>query len=127
MGPGRSTLSGCAVASTNAQEDFAWAVLAFPEAPRAFRQGLLNIIGDEQRHCRMYLDRLAAAGGAFGDHPVSGLFWRQVDALDSPLAFVCTMGLTYENANLDFSLEHVAAARAAGDEATARVLEEVRT
>jgi uncharacterized ferritin-like protein (DUF455 family) len=111
-----------------AAELFAWALLAFPDAPAAFRRGLLTILGDEQRHCRMYLDRLAAMGGAFGDHPVSGLFWRRVDAIDSPLAFVCTMGLTFENANLDFSLEHIEAARAArknGDEETAQVLQEV--
>ncbi len=108
-----------------AAELFAWALLAFPEAPKAFRQGLVKILGDEQRHCRLYLDRLAAMGAAFGDYPVSGLFWRRVPEMDSPLAFVCTMGLTYENANLDFALEHIVAARANGDEATARVLEQV--
>jgi uncharacterized ferritin-like protein (DUF455 family) len=33
------------------------------------------------------------------------------------------MGLTFENANLDFATEYADAARAADDEATARVLE----
>lgn len=108
-----------------AAELFAWAILAFPEAPKPFRQGLLKILGDEQRHCRMYLRRLDAMGGAFGDHPVSGLFWRRVPEIGSPLAFVCTLGLTFENANLDFSLEHIEAARVSGDEETARVLQEV--
>jgi len=108
-----------------AAELFAWAVLAFPDAPKPFRRGLIAILEDEQRHCRLYLARLAELGGVFGDEPVSGLFWKRAPELDTPLAFVCTLGLTYENANLDFSLEHVAAARAAGDEATARVLEEV--
>jgi uncharacterized ferritin-like protein (DUF455 family) len=108
-----------------AAELFAWALLAFPQAPKAFRRGLLEILADEQRHCRMYVRRLEEMGGAFGDLPVSGLFWNRVPDLDTPLAFVCTLGLTYENANLDFSLEHVAAARKAGDEKTAAVLEEV--
>jgi len=108
-----------------AVELFAWAILAFPGAPKAFRQGLANILADEQRHCRLYLDRLTAMGGTFGDYAVSGLFWRRAPEIDSPLAFVCTMGLTYEGANLDFALEHVVAARAAGDEATALVLQEV--
>ena len=108
-----------------AAELFAWAILAFPDAPKTFRQGLMKILDDEQRHCRMYLARLAEMGASFGDYPVSGLFWRRVPEIDSPLAFVCTMGLTFENANLDFSIEHVEAARANGDEKTARVLEEV--
>jgi len=108
-----------------AAELFAWAVLAFPDAPKAFRKGLIATLEDEQRHCRMYLRRLEAMGGAFGELPVSGLFWNRVPDLDTALAFVCTLGLTYENANLDFALEHVAAARAAGDHATADVLQEI--
>ncbi len=108
-----------------AAELFAWALLAFPEAPAPFRRGCVAILADEQRHCRLYLERLAAHGGRFGDLPLSGLFWRRIDALRTPLDFVCTLGLTFENANLDFSLEHVRTARAAGDEETARVLETV--
>jgi uncharacterized ferritin-like protein (DUF455 family) len=108
-----------------AAELFAWAILAFPHAPKAFRKGLIATLEDEQRHCRMYLRRLAEMGGAFGDLPVSGLFWNRVPDLDTPLAFVCTLGLTYENANLDFALEHVAVARDVGDHATADVLQEI--
>lgn len=108
-----------------AVELFAWALLAFPDAPKAFRNGLLAILEDEQRHCRLYVRRLEELGATFGELPVSGLFWNRVPELDSPLAFVCTLGLTYENANLDFALEHIAAARTAGDERTAGVLQEV--
>jgi uncharacterized ferritin-like protein (DUF455 family) len=35
------------------------------------------------------------------------------------------MGLTFENANLDFAREHADAARAAGDESTAQAIERV--
>ena len=35
------------------------------------------------------------------------------------------MGLTFENANLDFAQEHIEAARAAGDAETARILQVV--
>jgi uncharacterized ferritin-like protein (DUF455 family) len=104
-------------------ELFAWAILAFPDTPARFRLGLLAILGEEQRHLQLYIDRLAAHGVAFGDHPVTGHFWNKLDDYATPLAFVCAMGLTFENANLDFAGEYAAAARAAGDEATAAALD----
>ncbi len=104
-------------------ELFAWALLAFPSAPEAFRRGLLAILADEQRHMGLYIERLAAHQTAFGAHPVTGHFWHKLDHFRTPLRFCCAMGLTFENANLDFANEYAAAARAAGDEETARVLE----
>lgn len=108
-----------------AAELFAWALLAFPQAPPDFRRGLLAILGDEQRHTRMYLARLEAHGARFGDHPVNGYFWKKVPAIASPLHFLCAMSLTFENANLDHTVEYAAAARRAGDEKTAAVIERV--
>src|SRR4051794_34416247 len=40
-------------------ELFAWALLAFPDAPLPFRRGLVAILAEEQRHCELYLARLA--------------------------------------------------------------------
>lgn len=108
-----------------AAELFAWALLAFPGAPAAFRRGCAAILAEEQAHARLYLARLEALGGRFGDEPVSGHFWRRVPSIGSPLAFVCAMGLTFENANLDFAQELAHAARAAGDPATADALDRV--
>lgn len=106
-------------------ELFAWAVLAFPDTPVAFRRGLLAILADEQRHFELYRERLAALGARFGEHPVTGHFWNKLDHLESPLGFVCTMCLTFENANLDFAGDYAAAARACGDAATAEALDRV--
>jgi uncharacterized ferritin-like protein (DUF455 family) len=108
-----------------AAELFAWALLAFPETPDAFRRGLVAILRDEQLHCALYLRRLAALGGRFGTWPLSAHFWGKVPDIHTPLQFVCTMGLTFENANLDFCREHIEAAVAAGDRETATVLERV--
>jgi uncharacterized ferritin-like protein (DUF455 family) len=106
-------------------ELFAWALLAFPDTPIAFRRGLLAILADEQRHFALYRDRLAALGARFGDHPVTGHFWNKLDHLATPLGFVCTMCLTFENANLDFAGDYAAAARACGDMATAAAIDRV--
>jgi len=106
-------------------ELFAWALLAYPDAPAAFRRGLVAIIADEQRHFGLYVDRLAALGVAFGDHPVTGHFWNKLEHLVTPIDFVCAMGLTFENANLDFAGEYARAARACGDVATAVALDQV--
>ena len=106
-------------------ELFAWAVLAYPEAPSAFKRGCIAILADEQRHFELYRARLAAHGVAFGDQPVTGHFWNKLDHLVGPLEFVCAMGLTFENANLDFAGEYATAARACGDTATAEALDQV--
>ncbi len=108
-----------------AVELFAWALLAFPDAPRLFRRGLCAILGDEQRHFRLYEARLAAHGHRFGDFPVTGHFWNHLGQITSPLAFACIMGLTFENANLDFAQDYSRAALAAGDPDTAAVLDQV--
>jgi len=108
-----------------ATELFAWALLAFPEAPPAFRYGLVDILTDEQRHTRMYLRRTAELGGRFGSEPASGYFWNKVPYFTSPARFVCAMSLTFENANLDHTADYAGLARAAGDERTARIIEAI--
>ncbi len=106
-------------------ELFAWAVLAFPETPTAFRRGLIAVLADEQRHFELYCGRLRDHGVEFGDQPVSGHFWNKLEHLSTPVSFVCTMALTFENANLDFAGDYAAAARECGDHATAEVIDQV--
>ncbi len=106
-------------------ELFAWALLAFPDTPPAFRRGLLAILVEEQRHFQLYVDRINAYGVGFGDLPVSGYFWNRAGAIRTPIQFACTMGLTFENANLDFAREYAAAARNAGDFETAAAIDEI--
>lgn len=108
-----------------AAELFAWALLAFPDAPPEFRQGLTRILLDEQRHTRMYIARLEDAGARFGDFPVNGYFWKKADSIRSPLDFICAMSLTFENANLDHTIDYAEAARRAGDAKTAAVIDQV--
>lgn len=108
-----------------AAELFAWAYLKYSDAPRGFRQGLLRILDDEQRHTRMYVARLTALGGHFGQFPLTGYFWNKSVGLDTPAHFVCAMSLTFENANLDHTIDYAEAARGARDEKTAALIDRV--
>ena len=112
-----------------AVELLAWALLRWPEMPAGLRRGLLRVLVEEQEHCRLYLERLAAHGSRLADHRCSGYFWRHVPSIEaSPFgvrAFLAALGLTYEQANLDFSELYRDAFREAGDEQSARVCQRV--
>lgn len=112
-----------------AVELFAWSLLAYPEAPDALRRGILHALRDEQRHCRLYLERLAEHGSGLGDHRHTNYFWKNIPTRRADAqgleAFLAGMGLTLEQANLDFSRAYGEAFARAGDEATARVIERV--
>jgi uncharacterized ferritin-like protein (DUF455 family) len=108
-----------------AVELFAWALLRWPSLPEPLRRGLLSALVDEQRHCRLYLARLEAHGGHFETDDHSDYFWRQIPAIAAspagPRAFLAAMGLTFEQANLDFTLTYRDAFAEAGDAESAQV------
>jgi uncharacterized ferritin-like protein (DUF455 family) len=112
-----------------AVEMFAWALMRWPELPGAMQRGLLGVLGEEQLHCRLYLERLAAHGSQLCDHVLSDYFWKHAEAISSspagPAAFLAAMGLTFEQGNLDFAPLYRDAFREAGDEESARVCERV--
>jgi uncharacterized ferritin-like protein (DUF455 family) len=108
-----------------AAELMAWAVLAFPGTPVAFRRGLLRIATDEVRHMNLYASHVEALGHRIGDFVVRDWFWERVPSTASPVSFVATMGLGFESANLDHARTFAARFRDAGDEAAARVQEVV--
>jgi uncharacterized ferritin-like protein (DUF455 family) len=106
-----------------AAELMAWAVLAFPDAPRELRAGLAHIATDEARHMRMYAAELRRLGFELGAFPVRDWFWLRVPSCRAPAEFMAVMGLGLESANLDHSAAFAARFRAAGDERGARVQE----
>ncbi|MCA9727179.1 MAG: DUF455 family protein, partial [Candidatus Eisenbacteria bacterium] len=112
-----------------AVELFAWALLAYPDLPRSLRRGFLRVLEEEQTHLRLYLDRLSELDWFLGRTPLGDYFWQQVPALrESPhgvKAFLAAMGLTFEQANLDYALLYRDAFRRAGDERSARAIERV--
>ena len=56
----------------------AWAVLAFPETPLEFREGLVRIALDEIRHMRIYAEQIARLGYRVGSFAVRDWFWERV-------------------------------------------------
>lgn len=108
-----------------ATELMALVLLKFPEAPVAFRQGILVTLQEEQEHTRMYLRRMEECGVEFGSYPVSGQFWRIVEPMQSPMDFVSRLSLTFEQANLDYSLHFASVFRRLGDTATAALLQQI--
>ena len=108
-----------------ALELMALALLRFPDAPKGFRRGLVKIITDEQRHFKLYMDRAEHWGVGLGEVGTGHFFWDTVAHLDTPADFLAALSLTYEQANLDFSMHWEDAFRAVDDEVTAGVLREV--
>ncbi|XXY46399.1 DUF455 family protein [Sorangium sp. So ce269] len=108
-----------------AAELMAWALLAFPETPRAFRGGLVRIALDEVRHMQLYARYLAALGHRFGELPVRDWFWSRVPSAVSPAQFVAVMGMGLEGGNLDHTARFAERFRAIGDVEGAALTERV--
>jgi uncharacterized ferritin-like protein (DUF455 family) len=108
-----------------ATELMALVLLKFPEAPAAFRKGVLETLKDEQEHTRLYMERMKSCGIQFGSLPVSGYFWRAVSGMESPMDYVAGLSLTFEQANLDFARHFSACFGEIGDVDSARLLQKI--
>ena len=108
-----------------AMELMALVLLKFPKAPTPYRQGVVRIIQEEQNHLKLYISRMRELGIDFGDFPVNDYFWNCMKDVRSPLDFTVQMSLTFEQANLDFSLFYLNEVSRVGDEATAAILDRV--
>ncbi len=108
-----------------ATELMALVLLKFPNAPAAFRSGVLKTLQDEQEHTRLYMERMKSCGIALGDFPVSGYFWRCVSTMEHPIDYVSSLCLTFEQANLDFAGHFAKSFAGVGDADTSKLLEKI--
>lgn len=108
-----------------AVEIMAYALLAFPEAPKHFRRGLANTLREEQGHVRLYIERMEALGVRFGDLPLYRHFWSHIPFLTSPLRYISVMSLTFEMANLDFAPTYGAAFEREGDLLSSALMQQI--
>lgn len=105
-----------------AAELFAWALLAFPRTPRAFRIGLVKLLREEMSHLALYTARLRDFGVSFGAHPLRDWFWQRVAGCDAPLQFVALQGLGLEGANLEHAARWAQLFRNVGDDESAAII-----
>jgi uncharacterized ferritin-like protein (DUF455 family) len=108
-----------------ATELMALVLLKFPNAPAAFRKGVLATLKDEQEHTRLYMERMKSCGVQLGDFPVSGYFWRCVAPMAHPIDYVAGLCLTFEQANLDFAGHYGKNFATVGDADSAKLLEKI--
>jgi len=108
-----------------AVELMALVLLKFPDAPKAFRRGVVHTLKEEQCHTRWYIKRMGECGLAFGDLPVSRMIWDHIAPMESPLDYVSLLSLTFEQANLDYSLHYSKVMADAGDSKTAAILRQI--
>ena len=85
-------------------ELFAWALLKYPSLPEKIRRDIVRTISEEQKHLRLYLQRMEETGISFGERPLNYIFWKQTPLLRTPEQFFAVMALSFEGANLDYAM-----------------------
>jgi uncharacterized ferritin-like protein (DUF455 family) len=108
-----------------AVEIMAYALIAFPNAPKTFRKGVAHTLKEEQGHVRLYMQRMNEMGLQFGDLPLFKHFWNHVPYLNSPINYVSVMSLTFEMANLDFAPLYGETFLHFGDEKSAALMAQI--
>lgn len=106
-------------------EMMAAALLKFPHEnaqDEKFKRGILLTIQDEQKHFKMYLNRMKDFGLEFGDLPLNDFFWRQMPVLQTKEQYLALMSLTFEMANLDFMQFYQDIFLGVGDKKSAEIL-----
>ncbi|WP_158999772.1 DUF455 family protein [Pigmentibacter ruber] len=108
-----------------AMEIMALVLLKFPKAPKNFRLGIANTILEEQKHMKLYIQRMKELNVSFGEIPVNNFFWNCLSDMKSPMDFVVKMSMTFEQANLDYALFYKTLMEKVNDIKTAQILDTV--
>lgn len=106
-------------------ELFAWALLKFPQLSERTKNDIVRTITEEQKHLRLYLDRMYKLGISFGERPLNYSFWKQSHRMQTPEQFFAVMALTFEGANLDYALIYEKSFRFFADEISAEIMKTI--
>jgi len=108
-----------------ALELMALALLKLVDSEPGFRLDIARTMLDEQRHLRLYMQRMHQLGVDFGSVPVGDYFWRNFRSLQTPMDYVCGLSLTLEQANLDFAHHYLSLFQNVDDPQSRGVMEQV--
>lgn len=106
-------------------EIMALILLKFPQMPDGLKKSLLQSIKEEQQHFGFYCKRMKDWGVEFGDFSRNNFFWRLMQSLESIDKMISHLSLSFEQANLDFSLYYQSIFHQIGDIKTAEYLGQV--
>lgn len=109
-------------------EMMACALLIYPhntDELKKFKLGVISALKDEQKHFKLYVQRLNELGYEFGDFAVNDFFWKQMSSLQTPAQYLAVMSLTFEAANLDFAYFYKNEFEKVDDYKTGKILAEV--
>lgn len=93
-----------------------------PEEKKQFHKGLVKTIIDEQKHLKLYTNRMKEWKLNLGDLPLNDFFWNYMPELKTPSMFYAAMALTFESANLDFANYYSLSFKEVGDDKTAEIM-----
>lgn len=109
--------------------DLAWDIVArftADDLPRAFYDDWVNVAVEEARHYTGLARRLTEAGAAYGDLPAHDSLWDAANlTADDLMARLALIPMTHEARGLDTTPGAIARCTAAGDAATAALLQEI--
>lgn len=103
-------------------------LITFPhktDEQKLFKKGILSALRDEQKHLKLYKERMEELGYELGDFPLNDYFWRQCHNIKSESEYLSVMSITFEGANLDFAALYKNMFLEVEDFKTAEILETV--
>lgn len=106
-------------------ELFSWAILKFPQTSLNIQKAFLKTIQEEQIHFQLYQKRMQELGLEFGERPLNMIFWKQIPKMQTLEKFTAILSLSFEGANLDFSLIYKQAFQYHGDTQSAEIMEKI--
>ncbi|HNO22941.1 MAG TPA: DUF455 family protein [Leptospiraceae bacterium] len=87
-----------------AVEIFAWAILKYSEIPDENRMDLFRSLLEEQKHLKLYLERMNEFEIEFGERPLNYIFWKFTPLMKTFEKFCAVMSVSIEGANLDYAM-----------------------
>ena len=96
------------------------------QVPRAFVDEWMRVLAEEAMHFAIVVRRLKALGAAYGDLPAHDGLWEAAEATaHDPLARLAIVPMVLEARGLDVTPAMIARFIAAGDAASARILQRI--